>query len=59
MYKVHHVFLSTGEWAETTVDTYDEAVAWYACKRKARNAMLTVLTLYENEQLVKQETFGK
>lgn len=59
MYKVHHVFPSTGEWGATIVDTLEEAEGWYECKRKAKNSISSVLTLYEDDRIVKQETFGK
>lgn len=60
MFKVHHVFPSTGEWGSTEVETLAEAESWYECKRKARNSIASVLTLYDPTGcILKQETFGK
>jgi hypothetical protein len=60
MFKVHHIFPSTGEWGATIVDKLEEAESWYECKRKARNSIGSVLTLYDaNDNVIKQETFGK
>jgi len=60
MFKVHHVFPSTGEWGSTEVETLTEAEAWYECKHKAKNSVGSVLTLYDpTGRVLKQETFGK
>lgn len=59
MYNVHHVFPTTSEWGSVIVDTLEEAEQWYECKRKSRNSIGVVLTLYDvDDNIVKQETIG-
>lgn len=52
MYKVHHVFPETGEWASTNVDTLCEAYSWYKCKLAGRTVLRCVVTLFgPNDQV--------
>jgi len=60
MFKVHHIFPSTGEWASVEVDTLEEANIWYACKLKARNIIPSVVTLYDkDDNVIKRNNVGK
>jgi hypothetical protein len=57
MYKVHHVFPTTGEWGCTQVDTLCEAHAWYQCKLAGKTVMNRVVTLFgpDDEVIMKVE----
>jgi hypothetical protein len=52
MYRVHHVFPETGEWASVHVDTLCEAYAWYKCKLAGKTVLGCVVTLFgPNDQV--------
>ena len=59
MFKVHHIFPSTGEWGSVEVETLEEADSWYTCKLKARNIIPSVVTLYDkDDNIIKQIMLG-
>jgi hypothetical protein len=58
MFRVHHIFPSTGEWGSVEVDTLEEALTWYDCKIKARNVISSIVTLYEDNNILKQTMLG-
>lgn len=58
MFKVHHIFPSTGEWASLEVNTLEEALIWYECAVKARNVISSIVTLYEDNNILKQTILG-
>lgn len=60
MFKVHHVFPSSGEWGSTIVDTLEEAEGWFECKTRSRGVIQSIVTLYDNdENILKQVVLGK
>ena len=60
MYKVHHIFPSTGEWASTLTDTLEEAESWFRCKSQVSSSLQSIVTLYDkDDNILKQQTVGQ
>jgi hypothetical protein len=52
MYKIRHD-LPCGEWGETHVENFCEAIQWFRCKTRGKALVKRVVTFYHNDQVVK------